>query len=68
MELFRVVDCHVQFCLEFCTDSSSDSVALPVINTFAISARYSLSQAFTTSTVNRVIFLESNKIMCTLKT
>ena len=45
MELFQTVDSHVEFRLEFCIDSSSDSVsiALPVINAFVISARHSLS-------------------------
>ena len=66
MELFRALNSHV----EFHTDSSSDSVsiALPVINIFIISARHSLSWAFVTSTINHVIFLGSNKIMCALKT
>ena len=70
MGLFRAVNSHVEFHLAFCTDSSSNSVsiALPVIDTFVISMRHSLSQAFVTSTMNRVIFLGTNKITCALKT
>ena len=66
MELFRAMNSHVEFHLEFCTDSSSDSVsiALPVIDAFVVSARHSLSQAFVTSTMNCMIFLGSNKITC----
>ena len=70
MELFRAVNSYVEFCLKYLTDSSSDSVstALPVIDAFVISTRHSLSRAFVTSTMNRVIFLGSNKITCALKT
>ena len=66
MELFRAMNSHV----EFRTDLSSDSVsiALPVIDAFVISMRYSLSWAFVTLTMNRVIFLGPNKITCALKT
>ena len=54
MELFRAMDSHVEFRLEFCTDSSSDLVciALPIIDAFVISVRHSLSRAFVTSTMN----------------
>ena len=50
--------------------SSSDSVSivLPVTGAFVTSAKNSLSRPFVTSTMNHAIFLESNKIMCTLKT
>ena len=65
MELFQAVNSHV----EFCTDSSSDSVStLPVIDAFVTSMRHSLSWMFVTSTMNRMIFLGSNKITCALKT
>ena len=62
--------CAVDRYVEFRTDSSSDSVsiALPIIDAFVISMRHSLSWVFVTSTMNRVIFLECNKIMCALKT
>ena len=60
---------HVEFRLEFRTDSSSDSVsiALTVIDAFVISVRHSISREFVTSTSNHVIFLGSNKTTCTLK-
>ena len=69
MELFQAVNSHVEFCCKFRTDSSSDSVniALPVINAFVISMWHSLSRVFVTSTMNRVIFLGSNKNHMTLK-
>ena len=65
-ELFRAVNNHV----EFHKDSSSHSVsiALPVIDAFVISTWHSLSWVFVTSTMNCVIFLGSNKIMCAIKT
>ena len=40
------------------------SIALPVISSFVIPARHSLSQVFVTLTMNHMIFLWSNKIMC----
>ena len=59
MELFQAVNSHVEFYLEFCTDSSSGSVsiALPVIDAFVISAWNSLSRVFVTAIMNHVIFL-----------
>ena len=66
MELFHTVNNHVKFL----TISSSDSVSivLPVISALVTSARHSLSQAFVTSTMNRMILSGSYKITCTLKT
>ena len=49
------VNSHVEFRIDSSLDSVS--IALPVIDTFVISARYSLSWAFVTSTMNHMIFL-----------
>ena len=63
MELFHAVDSHV----EFYTVYSLDSVIIVLFANNAFILRHSLLQAFVTSTMNSMIFLGSNNIMCALK-
>ena len=66
MELFRAVDNHAKLCAV--SSLNSVSIVLPIISAFVISTRHSLSHTFVISAMNHMIFLGSNKIMCTLKT
>ena len=59
-ELFCTMDNHDKF--HAVSSSDSVSTVLPVTYIFITSARHSLSQAFVTSSMNCVIFLDSNKI------